>query len=149
MSKERRFSREVAMQVIFQWEIQGVLAPKNEECPAFIGHTSLEGILGHFLKDFYSKDKKKLDMPFIIELIEGTLGSINKIDSLLDEASTRWKLSRMSAIDRAILRIGCFEMVIQGLPAKIVINEAIEIAKRYGGEQSHAFVNGVLDALQR
>jgi N utilization substance protein B len=62
--------------------------------------------------------------------------------------SQRWKLSRMDAIDRAILRIACYEMTIKAqLPARVVINEAIEIAKRYGGEQSPSFVNAVLDSL--
>ena len=147
--KERRLSREVAMQLLYQWEQQGKLMRKHEKAPDFINHVDLGRFLGHFLHNFYTKNMEKIDTPFITDLIKGTIGTLDKIDDVIDRASAKWKLSRMDAIDRAILRIACYELVIKGeLSTRVIINEAIEIAKRYGSEQSPAFVNGILDTLK-
>ncbi len=136
------------MQVLFQWEAQGQLSRKNEGEASAIKLMDVEYFLGQFLHNFYVKDKTKIDLKFIAQLLFGTLTSINKIDELLDKTSTKWKLSRMDAIDRAILRLSCFELMIQKeLSVRIVINEAVEIAKRYSSEQSPAFINGILDAV--
>lgn len=146
--KDRRIAREIAMQVLFQWEAQGQLSRKNEGEASAIKLMDVEYFLGQFLHNFYVKDKTKIDLKFIAQLLFGTLTSINKIDELLDKTSTKWKLSRMDAIDRAILRLSCFELMIQKeLSVRIVINEAVEIAKRYSSEQSPAFINGILDAV--
>lgn len=138
------------MQLLYQWELQGKLLRKHEATPEFINGFNLEIFLGHFLHNFYPKDKTELDMPKVVDLVKGTVLAIVKIDHDLDEVSIRWKLARMDAIDRAILRIACYELRIKGqLSARVVINEAIEIAKRYGGEQSPSFVNAVLDSLNQ
>lgn len=147
--KDRRIAREIAMQVLFQWEAQGQLSRKNEGESSAIKLVDVEYFLGQFLHNFYVKDKTKIDLKFIAQLLFGTLNSINKIDELLDKTSSKWKLSRMDAIDRAILRLSCFELMIQKeLSVRIVINEAVEIAKRYSSEQSPAFINGILDAIK-
>ena len=146
--KEQRLAREIAMQLIYQWELQGKLLRKHETTPDFISAINLQNFLGHFLHNFYPKDKSELDMPKVISLVKGTIAAVVKIDHALDEVSIRWKLERMDAIDRAILRIAGFEMIIQKqLSERVIINEAIEIAKRYGGEQSPSFINAVLDSL--
>lgn len=146
--KDRRIAREIAMQVLFQWEAQGQLLRKNNSETSTIQLIDIEYFLGQFLHNFYLKDKSKIDIKFIAQLLFGTLHSIHKIDELLDKTSTKWKLNRMDAIDRAILRLACFELMIQKeLSVRIIINEAVEVAKRYSGEQSPAFINGVLDAL--
>lgn len=138
------------MQLLYQWELQGKLLRKHDTVPEFIRAINLEHFLGHFLHNFYPKDKSELDMPNVAELVKGTIGAIVKIDDALDEVSLRWKLTRMEAIDRAILRIACYELLIKAqVPARVIINEAIEIAKRYGGEQSPSFVNAVLDSLHQ
>jgi transcription antitermination protein NusB len=148
--KEQRLHREIAMQLLYQWELQGKLMRKHDTIPEFINAINLESFLGHFLHNFYQKDKTELDMAKVADLAKGTISSIVKIDDILDEVSIKWKLTRMDAIDRAILRIACFELIIKGeLAARVIINEAIEIAKRYGGEQSPSFVNAVLDSLNR
>lgn len=137
------------MQVLFQWELQGVILRKNELALNFIDDVDLNSFLKHFLHNFYVKDKVNIDTPFIINLVKGTVQNIARIDNVLDNASSKWKLSRMDAIDRAILRIACYELVIKALvSARVVINEAVEIAKRYGSEQSAAFINGVLDSIK-
>lgn len=82
-------------------------------------------------------------------LIRGSIRSLPTIDALIQKTSAKWKLSRMDAIDRAILRIACFELAIKKeADAKVIINEAIEIAKRFGSEQSAAFINGILDSMR-
>lgn len=147
--RERRLSREVAMQLLYQWELQGQLSRKHDQAPDFIKKVDMEGFLGHFLHNFYVKDKTKIDTPFIVGLLKGTIGSIDRIDNLIDQASSSWKISRMEAIDRAILRLACYELAIRGeLSARVIINEAVEIAKRYGGAQSPSFVNGILDSIK-
>lgn len=146
--KERRLSREIAMQLLYQWELQGLLLRKHETTPTFLESVSLENFLGHFLFNFYQKDKTALDTPFIVTLVRGAITSLDRIDGLIDQASTKWKLERMDAIDRAILRIAVFELAVKcELSPRVIINEAIEIAKRYGSEQSPAFVNGLLDSV--
>lgn len=147
--KEKRISREIAMQLLFQWELQGHISRMHEKAPEFISQINLEGFLGHFLHNFYVKNKKTIDTPFIIDLLRGSIGSIVEIDKLIDKASNKWKVSRMDAIDRAILRIACYELAIKReLSARVIINEAVEIAKRYGSDQSSAFINGVLDSIK-
>jgi transcription antitermination factor NusB len=149
MIKERRLSREIAMQLLYQWELQGLLFRKHDSVPDFINSIHLEGFLGHFLHNFYQKDKSEIDIPFIVDLIRGTINAIVTIDAIVEETSSKWKISRMDAIDRAILRIAAYELVIKGeLSSSVVINEAVEIAKRYGGEQSSAFINAILDSIK-
>ncbi len=72
-----------------------------------------------------------------------------ELDARISHVAENWRLDRMAAIDRNILRIGAFEMLFgEGVPAKVAINEALELAKRYSTSQSSRFVNGVLDRLQ-
>lgn len=148
MKKERRLSRSIAMQLLYQWEQQGLIERKNEVAPQFIERIDLESLLGHFLHNFYQKDQLGIDMPYVMDLVKGSIKALVTIDERIDTASTKWKLTRMDAIDRAILRIACYELVIKGqLSVQVIINEAIEIAKRFGSDQSPAFVNGVLDSI--
>ena len=147
--KERRISREVSMQILYQWEQQGLLLRIHEKNPTFIDNIDLISFLSHFLHNFYVRDKTKIDTIFIVELVKGSIYSLVEIDKMIDETSSKWKLSRMDAIDRAILRIACYELAIKGeLSARVVINEAVEIAKKYGSEQSPAFINAILDAIK-
>ena len=104
--KERRLSREMAMQVLFQWEAQGVLSENRDSL-------DVEGFLGHFIHLFYVRKNDKIDRRFAADLLRGTLSSLDRIDSLLEDSSNKWKVSRMDAIDRAILRMACFELAIK------------------------------------
>jgi len=88
-------------------------------------------------------------MPYGRALIEGICLHLDEIDALLAEHSHNWRVERMSSVDRNILRIAVFEMRYGGeVPAQVVINEALEIAKRYSINDSVAFINGILDAVQ-
>ena len=83
-------------------------------------------------------------------LIEGIFKNKNFIDSLISKYATNWQIKRMPPIDRNILRLGAFELLFAGeIPPKVSINEAIEMAKRYGDKDSGKFVNGVLDKINK
>lgn len=86
--------------------------------------------------------------PFAESLALGVVENISRLDSELTKASTHWSISRMARVDRCILRVAAFEILFsEEIPASVAINEAIEIAKRFGSDDSPSFVNGVLDKL--
>jgi N utilization substance protein B len=128
----RTRGREIALQVLYQTEQNPGLVP--EEVRRFV-ERRLRG-------------EKKL-VEFAEALIAGVQANQPQIDALIAEAAENWRLDRMAAIDRNILRLGAFEMLFcPDVPTKVAINEALELAKRYSTAQSSRFVNGILDRLQ-
>lgn len=128
----RTRSREIALQVLYQAEQNPGLA--LEEIRRFI-ERRLRG------------DGKLIE--FAEALIAGVQENRPKIDAMISEVAENWRLDRMAAIDRNILRLGAYEMLFcPDVPAKVAINEALELAKRYSTAQSSRFVNGILDRLQ-
>jgi N utilization substance protein B len=127
----RRKARELALQALY--------------CMDMTGDTS-EEMLQRFC-DHYNPPVKA--RPFFLELIRGVNGSRAFIDQLIERFSRNWRLSRMSCVDRNIMRIAAYEMLFCGdIPAKVSINEAIDIGKKYGTEESGAFINGILDSVR-
>jgi transcription antitermination factor NusB len=87
---------------------------------------------------------------FAMNLLDQTLAHMGRVDEIIAEVVENWDLSRMAAIDRNVLRLGVAEILfVEGVPEKVAINEAIEIAKRFSTENSGRFVNGVLDKVAR
>jgi N utilization substance protein B len=86
---------------------------------------------------------------FSVMLIEGTVEKTAEIDALIDKYSKNWKLERLSAVDKSILRMSIFELLYASIPAAVAINEGIELAKIYGGDGSGQFINGILDAINK
>ena len=87
-------------------------------------------------------------MPFLIELVEGVLNTGTQIDAVIETFSSNWKMSRMSCVDRNILRLAVYELLFrQDIPSKVSLNEAIDVGKKFGTEESGAFINGVLDSI--
>jgi N utilization substance protein B len=84
---------------------------------------------------------------FARELVDGISAAKGELDALLEKHTTNWRLSRMAAVDRNILRIGTFELLRSETPTEVILDEAIELARRFGSDPSPAFVNGVLDAV--
>jgi len=83
-------------------------------------------------------------------LFRGTADHVAEIDDAIKTAATNWRFERIAAVDRTILRLGTYELMQEGeTPAAVVLDEAVELAKRFGEAESHAFVNGVLDAIRR
>jgi N utilization substance protein B len=128
----RTRGREIALQVLYQTEQNPGLAP--EEVRRFV-ERRLRG------------DRKLCE--FAEALIAGVQGNQARIDALISEVAENWRLDRMAAIDRNILRLGAYEMLFcPDVPTKVAINESLELAKRYSTAQSSRFVNGILDRLQ-
>ena len=133
----RRRSRQRALQVLFQRDVRR--QPPQEAISAF--YDSL-----------HSEDETDNTLPtdaFMEELVTGTVEHLADIDARITAASENWRIDRMPAVDRNILRLAIFEMMIQGTPAAVVIDEALELARRFSGDESVAFVNGVLDAVHK
>jgi len=97
--------------------------------------------------------RRKLRQPetrdLAIGLVNQTLENMARIDKIISGVAENWDLSRMAALDRSILRLGTAEIFYSDVPAKVAINEAIEIAKRFSTEDSGRFVNGILDRVAR
>jgi N utilization substance protein B len=128
----RRKSREFAMQMLYQWEICGYT-------PAQVEAT------------FFANNRVDVDVEgFARDLFEGAVVNIDQLDRLVREQADNWRLERMAAVDRNILRVALYELLHHTeTPAAAVINEALEIARRFSGEGSVEFVNGVLDGIRK
>jgi len=88
--------------------------------------------------------------PFAIALMKGTLENISTLDDLIAKSAQNWQIKRMSAVDRNVLRLATYELIHESdIPIKVSINEAINLAKKYGDEESGKFVNGILDKIKR
>ena len=87
--------------------------------------------------------------PFFLQLVQGVRESQDEIDALIERFSQNWKIGRMPRVDRNILRVAVYELLhCHDIPPKVSINEAIDIAKRFGTEDSGAFINGILDSVR-
>ena len=86
-------------------------------------------------------------LDYFSALAQGVLGDIARLDNIVSENSKNWKISRMAITDRVVLRLATFELLESLAPRKVILNEAIDLAKKYGTEHSGSFVNGVLDAI--
>jgi N utilization substance protein B len=129
---KRRKARESTLQILFQLEFND-----SDAEHAF---------------DLYWKDKKatKEVKDYCRWLIDGVIANREIIDRNIQSVSERWRLSRMPVVDRNIIRMAAFELLYEeDVAAPIVINEAIEIAKKFSGEQAATFINGILDALRK
>lgn len=92
---------------------------------------------------------QKLAIPYALELLRGVMRNVDHIDTLIRKSASNWRIERIASTDRNILRVAVCEMLFSvDAPDQVVINEAVEIAKRYGTEESSSFVNGVLDAVR-
>ena len=88
-------------------------------------------------------------LPFFMELVNGVMNNKPQIDTIIERFSNNWKISRMSCVDRNIMRIAVYEMLFcRDIPPKVSINEAIDVGKKFGTEESGAFINGILDSIR-
>jgi N utilization substance protein B len=128
----RRKSREYAMQMLYQWELGG-------NTPEQVGFT-------FFLERRADSEVES----FARDLFQAAVNDIDRLDRLVREHAQNWRLERMAAVDRNILRVALCELLHHPeTPPSVVINEALEIARRFSGEDSVEFVNGVLDAIRK
>lgn len=105
-----------------------------------------EGILKLFCDNFNPAEDIR---PFFERLVRGVTRSEQEIDSIIEQFSSNWKINRMSCVDRNIMRLAVYELLwCNDIPAKVSINEAIDIGKKYGTEESGSFINGILDGIR-
>jgi N utilization substance protein B len=134
----RRRGREIALQVLYQleWDAEGGV---DSALTSYV-----QGAAGNSLAVNDSA------LAFGRSRIEGVLANVEDIDQVLRRYAKHWRLDRMASVDRNILRLGVFELLhCPDIPPRVVINEAVELAKTFGSENSGAFVNGILDAVLR
>ena len=103
-------------------------------------------MLERFCENFNPPPKAR---PFFIQLVTGVLEAKPQIDTLIERFSKNWRVHRMSCVDRNIMRVAVFEMLFcQDIPPKVSINEAIDVGKKFGTEESGAFINGIIDSIR-
>jgi N utilization substance protein B len=112
---------------------------------------SVDETLAAFYESLYSEESEEKIGPdsFMEELVKGTIARMEEIDQLISAHSEHWRIERMAAVDRNILRLAVYEMLPGTTPAAVVIDEALELARKFSNEEAVAFINGVLDALRR
>ncbi len=128
----RRRAREVVLQMLYQLEASEV--------------PTLKAV------DLYRSSFGEGPLPdgFSVELFKAVAGTLDNLDSVIEKSSENWRIDRMSRVDRNILRIGVHEIIADNdIPVRVAINEAVELAKRYGTAESASFVNGILDRVAR
>lgn len=129
---QRRRARECALQMLFQIDVTA--AAPAEVFPGFWAGQEAEGDVREFAE----------------RLVLGVARRRRELDAVVTASSEHWRIERMAVVDRNVLRMAVFELLHhRDTPAAVVIDEAIEVAKRFGGDESGAFVNGVLDAIRR
>jgi transcription antitermination factor NusB len=133
MGKRRR-AREIALQFLYQLDLNGATDPTPYETEFW----AQQGVLDEPTREYVGA------------LVQGTKTHQAKIDELITQYTEHWELDRMSVVDRNILRLAVFELGWEhDVPPKVAINEAIEIAKKFGTRESSRFINGVLDRVHR
>ena len=129
---KRRSSRELALKFLYQSELNG--GNIDEQMKLFLERNALQEEVETFMKD----------------LVKSILKQMKEIDKIIQKFSDHWMLDRMTVIDRNILRMGTFELLFSfSTPPKVAINEALDIAKKYGNEDSPEFINGILDKIYK
>jgi len=127
----RRRARELAMQALFYMDANRNASPQ---------------MLQRFCENFAPPQKAR---PFFMKLVNGVVESQPQIDELIERFSKNWRIKRMSCVDRNVMRIAVFEMLYcRDIPPKVSINEAIDVGKKFGTEESGAFINGIIDRIR-
>jgi len=140
----RRRAREYALQALYQADLAGGAVPE-----------ALSGLWSGQLDDgerdeLARRPADSQEIEFATRLARGVEECRTELDAGIEESSTNWRVVRMSIVDRNILRLGAFELQhCDDIPANVSINEAVELAKRFGTKDSRGFVNGILDRIAR
>lgn len=132
MSINRHLSRTVAMQTLYEWD--------------FRNNQSLQDIIRRNI-DIYKDD---VDPNYVIHIVEGVKSKLNEIDQRIVEVAPEFPIEQIASIDKAIIRLAIFEIIYDNdVPAKVAINEAVELGKNFGNDNSYKFINGVLGTIYR
>ena len=129
----RRRSRQRALQILFLWDAR---------------RQPVEDAINAFYDTLFAEEHPERDW-FATELVRGTIEHLEEVDERIRRHAEHWRMERMPAVDRNILRQSVYEMTHEGTPPAVVIDEALELARKFSSEESVHFVNGVLDAVHR
>jgi N utilization substance protein B len=132
----RRRSREVALQVLYAADLSRALRPGQAP-----------GVLETFDEVARNFELPEGARAFAKHLVHGVATAVGELDAQIAAHAQNWRIERMATVDRNVLRIAAFELLHGDAPLEVVLDEAVELAKRFGGESSPAFVNGILDAI--
>lgn len=127
----RRKSREFALQMLFEWDMARQKPARIEQ---------------NFWRSARAADSTR---KFAAQLFQGAVAEADKSDALVEKLSENWRLDRLAAVDRNILRLAIFELRYGTAPARVVMDEALELAKKFSSEDSASFLNGILDAAYK
>ena len=129
----RRRSRQRALQILFLWDAR---------------RQPLYEAINSYFDTLYAEEHPERD-DFAVSLLEGAIAHIEEVDGLITRHAEHWRMERMPAVDRNILRLGVYELLHGATPAAVTIDEALELTRKFSSEESVQFVNGVLDAIHR
>jgi N utilization substance protein B len=129
----RHLARTIAMQTLFVWDFNG---QKTDQVESLISDN-----FANFAPNFD-------DGGFVKDLVMGVINKVDELDALIRKHATEWPLDQITCVDRNVLRLGIYELLYcENIPSRVAINEAIEVAKSFGGDSSGKFINGVLGAI--
>jgi N utilization substance protein B len=131
---ERHRGREAALQLLYQWEVCRLAKSELDEAYEF-----------YWAVHPAPASRRQ----FAVALVAGTTDHLDEIDPLLEANAENWRVSRMAVVDRLIMRMAVYELLYSETPPPVVIDEALELARTYGGDQAVPFVNGVLDSIHQ
>lgn len=129
----RHKSRERALQILFSWDAR---------------KQPVDDAINAYFDTLYSEENQQPDA-FAAALVRGAVEHTAALDERISRHAEHWRMERMPAVDRNILRLAVYELAFEGTPAAVAIDEAIELARKFSNEESAQFVNGVLDAVHR
>ena len=129
----RRRSRQRALQILFLWDAR---------------RQPVDDVINAYYDTLLSEEHPLRD-PFVSDLVHGTVDHLAEVDEQISKHAEHWRMERMPAVDRNILRLAVYEIKCAGTPAAVAIDEALELARKFSNEESVQFVNGVLDAVHK
>lgn len=131
----RKLARESAMKLLYQIDIGGAMP---------------EEVLSAFYENYEGKELSPEDQDYIKDCVYGAYQKLQEIDHQIDRFSKEWKINRIAKVDLAIMRLSIFEMGNRSdVPVTVAVNEAIELGKKFGGDNSSAFINGILGNIMK
>ncbi|MBW6440820.1 transcription antitermination factor NusB [Patescibacteria group bacterium] len=142
----RHLSRSITMQSLYEWDFKFSMISGDENAN---NKEKLDFIVNNNIQQYGSGEKED---EFVLDVIDGVYNNMKKIDSVIQRLAPEWPIDQVTIIDRNILRIGVYELMFcerEDVPPRVAINEAIELAKSFGGNSSGKFVNGVLGSLYK
>jgi len=145
----RHRAREAALQMLYQWEVGRVSAHEAVRTywPGRDAPPSPEDEHADAVPDVVVDEDNRT---WANALVAGTIGKVKEADELIASHSRNWRVERMAVIDRLIMRMAIYELITEpATPAKVIINEALELARRFSGEEPVPLINGVLDAVRK